>query len=249
MYFDRDEVVMPAFNRTRKSIHPNVMSRHNYANPKETWNIFKIIAEIVEGYENLAHVKPAVSIFGSARLKESSSDYQLAQAIGETLSNNGYNVITGGGPGIMSAGNIGASLGKSLSVGLNINLPFEQIANPHQDISLWYRYFFTRKAMFVKHSVAYVVMPGGFGTLDELFDITTLVQTGKKHAMPIILVNSEFWGGLISWLKSSLLKKGTVNEAEINLLTVVDTVEEVFNIVHGEAIDGSKFTDAVDFEF
>ncbi len=240
---------MPAFNRTRKAIHPKVLNKGTYANPKETWNIFKIIAEIVEGYENLSHIKPAVSIFGSARLKPDSDDYNLAKLIGKRLSQKGYNVITGGGPGIMEAANIGASQGKSLSIGLNINLPFEQIANSHQDISLSYRYFFTRKAMFIKHSVAYVVMPGGFGTLDELFDITTLVQTGKKHAMPIILVNSEFWGGLIDWIKSTMLKKGTVTEKELGLLTIVDTVDDVYSIVSGEALSAHDLGDAIDFEF
>uniref|UniRef100_UPI000E6582F2 LOG family protein n=1 Tax=Facilibium subflavum TaxID=2219058 RepID=UPI000E6582F2 len=189
------------------------------------------MSELVEGYERLDCIQPAVSIFGSARLSPKSEHYMNAEAIAHKLSDNGFTVITGGGHGIMAAGNIGASKGEGLSVGLNIHLPFEQIPNQHQDISLDYRYFFTRKAMFVKHSIAYVVMPGGFGTLDELFDITTLVQTKKKRNMPIILFNKGFWGGLIEWINTKLIDEGVISPDDPNLLTVTDSVDEVVDII------------------
>jgi len=240
---------MPSFNRTRKTIHPKASNHNSFANPKATWNVFKIIAEIVEGYESLEHIGPAVSIFGSARLKKDTDDFKLAEEIATRLSQEGYNIITGGGPGIMEAGNIGASKGDSLSVGLNINLPFEQISNSHQDISLWYRYFFTRKAMFVKHSVAYVAMPGGFGTLDELFDIATLIQTGKKRPMPIILVNREFWGGLLDWIEGVMLKEGTVSLKDMNLLSILDTADEIVEAINNGVSKINDVDDEFKFQF
>lgn len=172
---------------------------------REAWKVFQIIAEFVDGFEQLSHVRPAVSLYGSARLKEDHPDYQRAEAIALALSNAGFSVISGGGPGIMEAANKGAFKGSSSSIGLNIQLPHEQHSNPYQDISLNFRHFFARKVMFVKYATAYVVLPGGFGTLDELAEILTLVQTGKSRKIPIILVNEEFWSGLLDWFSDSLL--------------------------------------------
>lgn len=219
------------FNKTRIKPHNRALRESPYVNAKETWNLFKIIAELVEGHERLDHVRPAVSIFGSARLKEDNPYYQQAKAIAKGLSEEGFSIITGGGPGIMEAANIGASLGPSLSIGLNIDLPFEQVSNGHQDITLRYRYFFTRKATFIKHSLAYIVMPGGFGTLDELFDIITLVQTKKKKYMPIVLVGTKYWQGLIDWLANTVVPEGTISKEDLDLLFVTDDTEAVIREV------------------
>ncbi|MFV9931207.1 MAG: TIGR00730 family Rossman fold protein [Francisella endosymbiont of Hyalomma asiaticum] len=203
----------------------------NFDRAKETWNIMKITSELVEGYERLDKLTPAISIFGSARLKENNRYYLEAVKIAEKLSNHGFTIITGGGPGIMEAGNKGASLGCSYSVGLNITLPHEQIPNKYQDISLLYRYFFTRKAMFIKHSMAYIVMPGGFGTMDELFDTATLVQTKKKAYMPIILFGKDFWGGLVDWIKTTMIENGVIDKNDLKILHLVNTIEEVIEII------------------
>jgi len=224
-------------NKTRKTLHPRTYNdaatygKVNFDQSRATWNIFKIMSELVEGYERLDCIQPAVSIFGSSRLPPSSKDYQNGEKIARKLSQNKFTVITGGGHGIMAAANIGASKGEGLSVGLNIHLPFEQIPNQHQDISLDHRYFFTRKAMFVKHSMAYIVMPGGFGTLDELFDITTLVQTKKKRPMPIILFNTNFWEFLVEWVQTKLVDEGVISAEDAKLLTMTDSVDEVVSIV------------------
>lgn len=160
---------------------------------KASWDIMKISSELVEGYERLGKITPAISIFGSARISKDDRYYKDTVELAKSLSDHGFAVITGGGPGIMEAGNKGAQQGSCSSIGLNITLPHEQRPNQYQDIFLIYRYFFTRKAMFIKHSMSYIIMPGGFGTLDELFDITTLIQTGKKVKMPIILYGKDFW--------------------------------------------------------
>jgi uncharacterized protein (TIGR00730 family) len=217
-------------NKTKK-----IVTNHNgevsFDRAKETWNIMKITSELVEGYERLDKITPAVSIFGSARLKEGDKYYQDSVKLGRTLSDTGFSVITGGGPGIMEAANKGAHEGKSPSIGLNITLPFEQTPNSYQDINLLYRYFFTRKAMFIKHSIAYIVMPGGFGTLDELFDITTLVQTKKKADMPIILYSTAFWGGLMDWVKTTMIDFGVISHDDLELLHLVDSVDEAIEII------------------
>lgn len=224
-------------NKTRKTIHPrshtdaNTYGNVNFDRSRATWNIFKIMSELVEGHERLDDIQPAVSIFGSARLSNESPHIKDAEEIAIRLSKKGFSIMTGGGHGIMEAGNIGGSKGQGLSIGLNIHLPFEQIPNQHQDVSLHYRYFFTRKAMFVKHSMAYVVMPGGFGTLDELFDIVTLIQTKKKRGMPIILFNTDFWGGLINWIRDTLVSEGVISKTDIELLTVTNSVDEVIEII------------------
>ena len=217
-------------NKTKK-----IVTNHNgevsFDRAKETWNIMKITSELVEGYERLDKITPAVSIFGSARLKEGDKYYQDSVKLGRTLSGTGFSVITGGGPGIMEAANKGAHEGNSPSIGLNITLPFEQTPNSYQDINLLYRYFFTRKAMFIKHSIAYIVMPGGFGTLDELFDITTLVQTKKKAYMPIILYSTAFWGGLMDWVKTTMIDFGVISHDDLELLHLVDSVDEAIEII------------------
>ena len=197
----------------------------------ESWKIFQIIAEFVEGYERLVHIKPSISIFGSARTPENHKYYALAEKIGHELSNAGFSVVTGGGPGIMEAANKGAYHGKSFSVGLNIVLPHEENTNKHQDISIRFRHFFTRKVMFVKYAAAYVVMPGGFGTLDELAEILALTQTEKTKKIPVILVGKSFWQGLLTWFDSTLVKEKMINQEDLDLYTVVDTAEEVIEYI------------------
>jgi len=199
---------------------------------KESWKVFQVMAEFVEGYERLVHIPPSVSIFGSARLKPGHPWYNLTLEIAKALSESGYSVVSGGGPGLMEAANKGAKEGPSLSVGLNIVLPHEEVMNEYQDISLRFRHFFTRKVMFVKYASAYVVMPGGFGTLDELAEILALVQTGKTRRIPIILVVEEFWRDLLSWFKSTLVANDTIHADDLNLYKVVNTPEEVVAALH-----------------
>ncbi|PQJ69593.1 MULTISPECIES: LOG family protein [Polaribacter] len=200
----------------------------NEIKTNDSWAIFKIMAEFVDGYEKLSKVGPSVSIFGSARTKPDNPHYILAEEIAFQLTQHGYGVITGGGPGIMEAGNKGAHRGKGSSVGLNIELPFEQHDNPWIDPgkSLDFDYFFVRKVMFVKYSQGFVVMPGGFGTMDELFEAITLIQTHKIGRFPIILVDKKFWGGLFDWIKNTLLEEGNISEKDLNLFRLVDTAEE-----------------------
>jgi hypothetical protein len=198
---------------------------------KEAWKVFQIIAEFVDGFERLSDIRPAVSVYGSARLAEGHLDYKLAEKIALGLSNAGFSVISGGGPGIMEAANKGAFEGSSSSIGLNISLPHEQKSNPYQDISLNFRHFFARKVMFVRYASAYVVLPGGFGTLDELAEILTLIQTGKTRKIPIILVNQEFWSGLLDWFKETLIKAGTIEEKDLDLIQICETPDEVLNII------------------
>ncbi len=198
---------------------------------KESWRLFGIMAEFVEGTERLDTIQPAVSIFGSARTNPDNPHYQLAEQIAKQLSDAGFAVISGGGPGIMEAANKGAYFGKSPSVGLNIQLPHEQHRNAYQDISQTFRHFFARKYMFVKFATAYVVMPGGFGTLDELMEALTLVQTGKTRKMPIILVYSEFWRGLIDWFQQTLIAEGFISPEDMNLIQIIDEPNQVVNAI------------------
>ncbi|UCD18416.1 MAG: TIGR00730 family Rossman fold protein [Candidatus Zixiibacteriota bacterium] len=197
----------------------------------ETWSVFRIMSEFVEGFETLRYLHPAVSIFGSSALKEGSRYYQLAVDIGRKLSDAGFAVITGGGPSIMEAANRGAKEGMSKSVGLNIEIPTEQRPNHYQDISLHFRYFFARKVMFVKYASAFVIMPGGFGTLDELFESLTLMQTKKIFNLPVVLVGSEFWGGLIDWIVSSPMKAGTLSREDLSYFALTDDPREVVRII------------------
>lgn len=202
----------------------------NEIRTNDSWAIFKIMSEFVNGFESMGRIGPCVSIFGSARTKPEDKYYQLAERVAYKISKAGYGVITGGGPGIMEAGNKGAHLGEGVSVGLNIDLPFEQHFNPYidNDKNLQFDYFFVRKVMFVKYSQGFVVMPGGFGTLDELFEAMTLIQTKKIGKFPIILVGSEFWSGLIQWVEEVLLKKyNNISPEDMNLIKIVDTEDEV----------------------
>jgi uncharacterized protein (TIGR00730 family) len=196
---------------------------------RESWRVFKIMSEFVEGFEQLCHIKPAVSIFGSARLTEDSPHYENAREVARLLSDAGFSIISGGGPGIMEAANRGGEEGKSVSVGLNIELPKEQKPNAYQDLSLNFSHFFTRKVMFVKYASAYVVCPGGFGTLDELAEMLTLMQTGKTPAIPVILMNSQFWRPLIDWFKNTLCAENMIQEKELNSFKVVDTPQQVLD--------------------
>ena len=203
----------------------------------ETWRIFRIQAELVDGFESLQHLGPAVTIFGSARLGPDSPYYEAAQEVGERLGEAGLAVITGGGPGIMEGANRGAEAGAATSVGLNIALPHEQVANTYQDLSLTFHYFFVRKLMFVKYALGFVIFPGGFGTLDELFESLTLVQTAKIRRFPILLYGSAYWAGLLAWMKETLLAHGCINTVDLALLQVVDEPEEVVRLLtaHHEA--------------
>ena len=205
----------------------------NEIRTNDSWAIFKIMAEFVEGFERLGKIGPCVSIFGSARTKPDHKDYILAENIAFELTQSGYGVVTGGGPGIMEAGNRGANRGHGTSVGLNIDLPFEQHDNPYidSDKSLDFDYFFVRKVMFVKYSQGFVVMPGGFGTMDELFEAITLIQTKKIGKFPIVLVGRKFWSGLIDWVKNTLIEEGTISPKDLDLISIVDTEEEVLNVI------------------
>jgi uncharacterized protein (TIGR00730 family) len=208
---------------------PNVAERPYTA--RESWRIFGIMAEFVEATERLAAVRPAVSMFGSARVAPEHPYYQQAEKIARLLSDSGFTVISGGGPGIMEAANKGAFQGRSLSVGLNIQLPLEQITNPYQDISQTFQHFFARKFMFVKMATAYVVLPGGFGTLDELLEAMTLIQTGKTRRIPIILVHAPYWRGLIEWFRERLVAEKMVHPDDLGLMQVLDEPEEVVDAI------------------
>jgi len=206
----------------------------NEIRTNDSWAIFKIMAEFVNGYETMGRIGPCVSIFGSARTKAEDKYYQLTERIAYKISKAGYGVITGGGPGIMEAGNKGAHLGGGTSVGLNIELPFEQHFNPYidPDKNLNFDYFFVRKVMFVKYSQGFVVMPGGFGTLDEMFEAITLIQTKKIARFPIILVGSSYWSGLIEWVKIVLIEQEkTVSPDDLKLIKIVDTEDEVVEVL------------------
>lgn len=206
----------------------------NEIKANDSWALFKIMGEFVHGYERMSQIGPCVSIFGSARTKPEHKYYTLAVEIAEKIVKHGYGVITGGGPGIMEAANKGAHLAGGTSVGLNINLPFEQHHNPYidKDKNLDFQYFFVRKVMFVKYAQAFVVLPGGFGTLDEFFEAVTLIQTHKIDKFPIILVGSEFWNGLLEWCKTTLLDSfQNIHAEDMDLVKLVDTSEEVIEIL------------------
>ena len=200
-------------------------------NSKEAWRVFGIMAEFVSATERLSRIHPAVSIFGSARTKPDHPYYQQAEEIARLLSDSGFAVISGGGPGIMEAANKGAFYGKSPSVGLNIQLPHEQVGNPYQNISHTFQHFFSRKVMFVKFASAYVVMPGGFGTLDELMEALTLVQTGKTRRIPIILVGSAFWGGMVDWFRTVLIAEKVIHPDDMDLIQVIDEPKEIVSAI------------------
>lgn len=197
----------------------------------ESWRVFEIMSEFVDATERLKEISPAVSIFGSARILPDSPYYVLAEQIARQLSDAGFSVISGGGPGIMEAANKGAFFGKSCSVGLNIQLPLEQHNNPYQDISQTFSHFFARKVMFVKFASAYVVLPGGFGTMDELMEALTLVQTGKTRNIPIILVHEPFWHGLLDWFRNAMVAEGMIDESAMDLIQVIDEPKKVVEAI------------------
>ncbi len=217
---NNDKRITRAFQRQK---WPDVKSSNS-------WSIFKIMAEFVEGYDTLARIGPCISIFGSARTKPDHPHFLLAEEIAKVLTEQGWGIITGGGPGIMEAGNKGAKEANGKSVGLNINLPFEQSSNPYIDTDklINFDYFFVRKVMFMKYAQGFVVLPGGFGTLDEMFEALTLVQTNKKAKFPIILVGKDFWSGLIDWIKQTMLiDHSYISPEDLDLFSIVDTAEEV----------------------
>ncbi len=197
----------------------------------DPWRALRILSEFVEGFDAMATLGPAITVFGSARVGEDSPVYQIARDIGRRLAQEGYAVITGGGPGVMEAANRGAQEGGGMSVGLNIELPHEQDPNPYVDLGVQFRYFFARKTMFVKYADGFVILPGGFGTMDELFESLTLTQTGKIEHFPIILVGTAFFGGLLDWIRGRLLADGMIAESDVDLLVVTDDPDEVIEII------------------
>jgi uncharacterized protein (TIGR00730 family) len=198
----------------------------------DTWRVFRIMAELVEGFEALNGIGPAVTIFGSARLQPGSSYYNKCLKVAENLAKEGFAVISGGGPGIMEAANKGAQNANGISVGLNIELPMEQMPNQFQDVRVEFRYFFVRKLMFVKYAVGYVIFPGGFGTMDELFEALTLIQTKKIRGFPVVLVGKDYWGGLIGWIRQTMLGDGNISPEDLDLMHIVDEPEEVCAIIN-----------------
>lgn len=200
-------------------------------NGNETWRIFRIMSEFIDGFEVLSQVGDAISIFGSARAKRNSESYKLAERIAFLLAQEGYTIITGGGPGVMEAANKGAKKAKGLSIGLNIRLPEEQKPNPYTDILLEFRYFFARKVMFVKYAKAFVVLPGGFGTLDEFIEAITLIQTQRIDSFPVILIKHKFWKPIINWMEKTLIPEGMISREDLDIFTVVDSPEDVVEII------------------
>jgi uncharacterized protein (TIGR00730 family) len=193
---------------------------------EESWRMFRIMAEFVDAIETLSKVHNTVTIFGSARVKPGDVYYQKAEQLGTLLAQNGFGVITGGGPGVMEAANKGASEAGGKSVGMNIRLPFEQKPNPYANVHVDFKYFFIRKVMFVKYAVAYVILPGGFGTMDELFEALTLIQTKRIKSFPVILMGSEYWKGLLDWLKNTMLPDGKISASDLELVQIIDDPEE-----------------------
>ncbi len=199
---------------------------------EETWRVFRIMSEFVESFEVLRQIAPAVSIFGSSREKRGSHYYNMAIKVTKGLASAGFSIITGGGPGIMEAANKGARLGKGKSIGLNINLPFEQKPNKYIDICLDFRYFFCRKVMFVKYASAFVIFPGGYGTMDELFEALTLIQTKKVIPFPVVIIGKEYWRGLIKWIGKKMLADGkSISPEDMELFTLTDDLEEAIHII------------------
>ena len=203
----------------------------------DTWRVFRIMAELVEGFEALSNIGPAVTIFGSARLVPGSPYYNKCQKVSENLAKDGFAVISGGGPGIMEAANKGAQNANGTSIGLNIELPMEQSPNAFQDIRVEFRYFFVRKLMFVKYAVAYVIFPGGFGTMDEMFEALTLIQTKKVRGFPVVLVGRDYWQGMIDWLRKTVLVHGNISPEDLDLMQIVDEPEEVCAIINKRYMD------------
>jgi hypothetical protein len=221
---DQDKKIIDAFSERN----------WNEIKTNDSWAIFKVISEFVEAFEKMGRIGPCVSIFGSARTKETDKYYILAEDLAYKITQHGYGVITGGGPGIMEAANKGANRGGGKSVGLNISLPFEEYSNPYidSDKKIDFDFFFVRKVMFVKYAQGFVVLPGGFGTLDELFEAITLIQTKKIGKFPIVLVGKEFWGGLVDWIKNTLLNNGKISAKDLDLFHLVDSSDEALKIIN-----------------
>ncbi|MFQ5398762.1 MAG: TIGR00730 family Rossman fold protein [Anaerolineae bacterium] len=229
----------PSLNRAARTGQPTEDEKLLIAPDQETvpftqtdpWRVMRIMGEFVEGFDALAVLGPAITLFGSARTKPGQPHYEAAVEVARLLGEAGYTIITGGGPGIMEAGNKGAKAAGTLSVGLNIELPFEQHLNPYVDLTVDFRYFFVRKTMLVKYAQGFVIFPGGFGTMDELFEALTLIQTGKVQNFPVILYDSGYWGGLIAWLHDSMLAAGKVSAADLDLLMVTDSPAEARDLI------------------
>ncbi len=202
----------------------------------DTWRMFNIMAEFVEGFDVLPEVYPAVTIFGSARTRRNSATYKTTETVARMLVEKGFNVISGGGPGVMEAANRGAAEAGGKSVGLHIHLPREQRPNKYANVRLAFKYFFIRKVMFVKYAVAYIIMPGGFGTLDELFEALTLIQTNRIRSFPVILLGAEYWGGLIGWIKNTMLKEKCISQSDLEIFSIVDSPEDAVGIVKRRVI-------------
>ena len=205
----------------------------------DPWMVFKIMGEFVEGFDAMKNIGPCVSIFGSARTKPSNPHYKMGVNVAQELGKRGYSIITGGGPGAMQAGNEGAQKIGTKSIGLNIVLPSEQDPNPYQDLELHFKYFFTRKVCFAKYALAYVVLPGGFGTMDEFFEALTLIQTGKMRNFPIVLMGKSYWGGLIRWIKKSMVEEGTISRGELDLFYMTDDPVEAAEVIQRALEEGS----------
>lgn len=222
---DNEEIL-----RMRKKFRPKTWAQ---IKAHDSWSVFRIMGEVVDGYETLAKIGPCVAVFGSARTKDGDICYHTAEDVAYQLTKKGFGIITGGGPGVMEAANKGAHLAGGKSVGLNINLPFEQAANRYidNDKLISFDYFFTRKLMFMRYSQGYIVLPGGFGTLDELFEAITLIQTDKLVNFPIVLVDRDYWGGLISWIKEKLLKEGNISKEDLDIFKLVDTTKEAVEVI------------------
>jgi len=204
--------------------------------PQESWRVFRIMAEFVDGIEQLTPLEPAVTIFGSARTKPGEKFYVMAETLGRLLAEEGFTVITGGGPGIMEAANKGAFEAGGQSVGLNIVLPFEQKLNPYTTIHINFRYFFVRKVMFVKYAMSYVIFPGGFGTMDELFEALTLIQTDKLKPFPVILVGSDYWAGLLGWINETMLGANMISPEDRTIFTLVDSPKDALEIIKNSKV-------------
>ena len=215
----------------------------------DTWRVFRIMGEFVEGFDDLATLTRGVSIFGSARSLPGDADYQAAQETAALLARAGLSVITGGGPGIMEAANRGAFEAGGVSVGCNIELPFEQKGNPYQTLSLKFKYFFVRKMMFVKYSEAFIIFPGGFGTLDELFEALTLIQTRKIRNFPVVMYGTRYWGGLMDWIRDFALKENKVSEADLHLLHLTDSPSEIVEIIVNSQSSLRQFEKGVSDEY
>jgi uncharacterized protein (TIGR00730 family) len=210
------------------------------AESEDPWMVLKIMGEFVEGFDTMRHVGPGISVFGSARTKEGTRHYEMGRQVAGELAKRGYTVITGGGPGAMEAANRGAQEAGGKSIGLNIDLPMEQTPNPYQDVEVNFRYFFARKVCFAKYALGYVVMPGGFGTMDEFFEALTLIQTNKMNDFPIVLMGKDYWGGLVRWIKKAMIEEGTISPNDPNMFYLTDDPAEAATVIHRALEEGSN---------